>query len=83
MRRRDFQRNKKIVKLEILFNKSVENSRESVKNRIFSAGTNQGRKLFKSGKYTYEEIRYANICLCMEIPATVLTLFGAINMHLL
>ena len=27
----------------------------------------------------YEEIRYPNICLCMEIPAIVLTLFGAIN----
>ena len=33
---RDFQKNQKNVKLEILFNESVENSGESVKNRIIS-----------------------------------------------
>ena len=36
LRLNDFQKNKKNVNREILFNKFVENSRESVKNRTIS-----------------------------------------------
>ena len=72
MRIRDFQKNQKFVKLEFLFNKSVENSRESVKNCTIS-GNLYCLKSYYTGDRT-KWIRTKRGPPCKLIPRVLFTL---------